>query len=628
MFFIVTNLVSVPLAARLQGQEKIDSLVSALPQHKEDTFKVRLLKSISFNYSSINPNEGIKYGLQCLKLANKLQWKVGIAWANSTLGNNYESQSDYPKAMGYYFAALRIYEELGNDEGAASALGNLGNVYFYNGDFEKALEFELKALSIYEKIGSENGVDAMNLNIGLVYQNQNDYEHALKYFFKALKSDMKKGDKSAIGTDLGNIGTVYILQHNFVDGIDYLHRALQLHEEIGDKRGMALMLGNIGESYALSVADTMAVVEATDTGRIRQRKVRRAQRADLSKHPALLRANEYLQKAIAVNIALGDVYHLRGNYASMAYNDSLLGDFRGAFEAYKLYTLYKDSVFSEEEKTEMVRMSMLRKMEVDSMKNERDRAVANIRYRQQRGYTILGIVGVVLLMGFSVVIAKARARSEAERKKSDELLLNILPAQVADELKNSGTTVARQYDHVTVMLTDFVNFTQAVEKMQPQALIDELDVCFRAFDEIMGRYGIEKIKTIGDAYLAVSGLPKADKQHAEKTILAAIEIKRFVSERLAMNSAEGAFAVRIGINSGSVVAGVVGVKKFAYDIWGDTVNTAARMEQNSAAGRINISEATYELVKNKIPCTSRGMVEVKGKGLLHMYYVNDEAVTV
>lgn len=208
-----------------------------------------------------------------------------------------------------------------------------------------------------------------------------------------------------------------------------------------------------------------------------------------------------------------------------------------------------------------------------------------------------------------------------EKKKSDNLLLNILPEEVAQELKEKGNAVARQFDEVTVLFTDFVDFTKAGERMNPQQLVTELHNCFKAFDEIIGKYNIEKIKTIGDAYLAVCGLPNVDAKHAEKIIKAAIEIRDFMSARRKQMK-EKTFEIRMGIHSGPVVAGIVGVKKFAYDIWGDTVNTAARMEQSSEAGKINVSEATYELVKHRFPCAYRGEIEAKNKGKMKMYFVN------
>jgi adenylate cyclase len=210
---------------------------------------------------------------------------------------------------------------------------------------------------------------------------------------------------------------------------------------------------------------------------------------------------------------------------------------------------------------------------------------------------------------------------KVEKEKSDELLRNILPEEIAAELKATGSTPARHYDNVTVLFTDFVNFTKAGEQMSPQRLIDELHSCFKAFDEITSKYGIEKIKTIGDAYLAVAGLPKADPNHAEHAVRAALEMNAFMERRLIAMGNRHTFAIRIGVHSGSVVAGIVGVKKFAYDIWGDAVNTAARMEQSGVAGRVNVSEATYELLKDKYKFEYRGKIEAKNKGAMDMYFV-------
>lgn|GEM_PF-824134 len=217
-------------------------------------------------------------------------------------------------------------------------------------------------------------------------------------------------------------------------------------------------------------------------------------------------------------------------------------------------------------------------------------------------------------------IEKQHEELKKSKKQSDDLLLNILPEEVADELKLRGSTEARYFDHVSVLFTDFVNFTQAGESMTPKELVDELHTCFKSFDEIISRYGIEKIKTIGDAYLAVSGLPVHDPDHASKMVAAAIEIRDFMEERKAMLG-DRSFHIRIGIHSGPVVAGIVGVKKFAYDIWGDTVNTAARMEQSGEAGRINVSGTTYLLIRSGYECTYRGAVEAKNKGKLEMYFV-------
>ncbi|MBP7821897.1 MAG: hypothetical protein KA010_03160 [Saprospiraceae bacterium] len=212
---------------------------------------------------------------------------------------------------------------------------------------------------------------------------------------------------------------------------------------------------------------------------------------------------------------------------------------------------------------------------------------------------------------------------EEERKRSDDLLLNILPANIAQELKQNGSAKAHRYDEVSVLFTDFKNFTKVSEKLTPEELVTELDTCFKAFDFIISQYNIEKIKTIGDSYMCASGLNNLG-DSPTNMIQAALKMQEFLNDVKQQKILRGEpyFEARIGIHTGPVVAGVVGSKKFAYDIWGDTVNIAARMEQNSEEGHVNISETTYWKVKYDFDCTYRGKISAKNKGDIDMYYVN------
>jgi class 3 adenylate cyclase len=221
-------------------------------------------------------------------------------------------------------------------------------------------------------------------------------------------------------------------------------------------------------------------------------------------------------------------------------------------------------------------------------------------------------------------IKKTNGIIEEEKNRSNQLLLNILPEETALELKRSGKVQAKKFDSVTVLFADFEGFTKYSENLAPEKLVESIDFYFSKFDTIMDKYNLEKIKTVGDAYMCAGGLPFPTKDHAHKIVLAALEIVQFVEDSKKVNSEnQTRFEIRIGINTGPIVAGVVGIKKFSYDIWGDTVNIASRMESNSEAGKINISAFTYNIIKNDFDCKYRGEFEVKNKGMMKMYFVND-----
>ena len=221
-------------------------------------------------------------------------------------------------------------------------------------------------------------------------------------------------------------------------------------------------------------------------------------------------------------------------------------------------------------------------------------------------------------------IEKQKEIIEAAKLQSDSLLLNILPGEIADELKKFGKSYARKHDQVSVLFADIKGFTSIAEKLTPVKLVTQLDEVFGAFDNIIAKHGMEKIKTIGDAYMCACGLPLADNENAIKSVNAALDMQQFIKEFGAANKIQNlpVFEIRIGIHTGPLVAGVVGLKKFAYDIWGDAVNLASQMEQHSEPGKVNISGETYALVKNSFNCTYRGKIETKSKGEVDMYFVD------
>ncbi len=312
----------------------------------------------------------------------------------------------------------------------------------------------------------------------------------------------------------------------------------------------------------------------------------------------------------------------------------------------------------EAEKEEIAATVAAKEARINKMSNEQVRAKAKILEKEQainalkikkqeqdltimkakerNSYLLLGsaLGSFVMLFLFLRYRSNLKARTvlleknkliEDERERSDDLLKNILPASIAEELKEHGKAKAQRYENATVMFSDFVNFTKISEQLTPEQLVQELDTCFRGFDQIIAQYKLEKIKTIGDAYMVAHGLK--DRVTVPLDIIkAAIDMQEFLEDLKAEKMRQGLpyFEARIGIHSGPVVAGVVGLNKFAYDIWGDTVNIAARMEANCDPGKVNISEKTYSLVKYNFNCRYRGKISAKNKGQIDMYYVESK----
>jgi len=537
-----------------------------------------------------------------LAISEKIGDKNRIGIALNNIGIIYEDKGNYTKALSYYEQSLEIHEKIGRKGGVARSLGNIGDIYKANSDFTKALEYYLRSLNIREEIGASTGSSLKD--IGEVYFYQGDYSMSLEYYKRALTEYKNLGNMRGMAHTLGNIGEAFKEQGDYTKALDYNAQCLELLEETGDQPAIAQLLVNNGDLYLKLGSYTDAL--------------------DYCKRGLVLAKS--VDHLTSQNIACKCLYK---TYKTLGNRDQALTFLEKSLDL-------DDSLQLEETAKQLQLMEFEKVMLRDSIaKVDEERIVQESHEKEvhQKNLTrnYLASAGVLLLFiagGFYSrwrLVRKSRDAISKEKDQSDKLLLNILPAEVAAELKEKGKADARDYNQVSILFTDFIGFTEQSVKLSAAALVSEINVCFEEFDGIITKYNIEKIKTIGDAYMAAGGLPIPTDDSVRNTVLAALEMQEFINQRILENETHGkpAFKMRVGIHTGPVIAGIVGIKKFQYDIWGDAVNTANRIESNSKVGKVNISQSTYELINNDNQFTfeSRGKIEVKGKGAIEMYFV-------
>ncbi|MBK9402209.1 MAG: adenylate/guanylate cyclase domain-containing protein [Bacteroidetes bacterium] len=403
-----------------------------------------------------------------------------------------------------------------------------------------------------------------------------------------------------------SIAGVYIGMKNYVEALKYSQQALDAARDLGDESVMA-------NSYAYKGTAILHIVTQNN-----QKLLDSLYRGN--KEAALNEARSILDSALTKIEMLGDKIQLATVYTALIELEEYRGNYKQALAYLKIYKASDDSLFTSDNNDKILQSSMQYEFEKKEATARLEQEKKDAIQKNIRNAIAGGLIGTSF---FLLIVYRQRNKISKEKARSEELLLNILPSEVAQELKTKGSADARQFDQVTVMFTDFKGFTQISERLTPAELVAEIHTCFKAFDQIITKYNIEKIKTIGDAYMCAGGLPVANTTHATDVVNAALEIQQFMKNHLQQRKLENkeAFEIRIGIHTGTVVAGIVGVKKFAYDIWGDTVNLASRIESSGEAGKVNISSSTYALVKDKFHCVHRGKIEAKNKGEIDMYFV-------
>ena len=576
-----------------QDQRIADSLASIYHANElSDTVKLELLRNLSFN--EVNDLKlSLSYAEELIRLSKQANNNLYLHRGYLQKGNKKRLAGDLEQALDAYFksvdAAMKVHYTIG--EGLT--YGAIADVYSISGNHANAMLYYHKAINTLRQTTDAVSLASTISNAGDEFLNIKMYDSALLYFAESGSLFEKANYKAGMAYNLGNIGMVYANINKNSLAEKNINQAIAMLEKLKDYYPICVYLLSMCDIYRDKGDEKTALTYAN-------RSLRLAMQYGLK------------DQVSAANLKLYQLYEKAGDPAT-------------ALCYFKDHINYRDSVNNI---TTVQKMADLRtNYEVSRKQTEVD--LLNKQKQNQRRLTVASTVALLstILLAIGLYrryhfVKKTNALIEQERGRSDHLLLNILPEETAWELKNSGHVKAKRFESVTVMFTDFRNFTVYASQLSPEKLVQTVDFYFSRFDMIIESYGLEKIKTIGDAYMCAAGLPFPTPDHALNMVKAAMEIVAFVAQtRQSATPGDPCFDIRVGVHTGPVVAGVVGIKKFAYDIWGDTVNIAARLESNSETGRINISEHTYDLVKDQIACEYRGEIEAKNRGPLKMYFV-------
>jgi class 3 adenylate cyclase len=562
-------------------------------------------------------DSAIVYHRENLRIQQQRRDTVRMARALFNLAGAYQEAALYNEAQTYLQEARLILEARNDPDGTAKVYTQMGHIRFELGLYREALEWYRRSLSLRR----EEQEDPMRLAEALrdcanALDEMDSSKTAILYYHQALDLLQKQKDRPGIADVYTNLSDAYKHSGNYPAALQSIQEAIKIHRVLEDET--ALMEDyNVAGDVHYRMKDYEVSLDY------------------VQKYYAIAQQNnnsKYIQNAYK---DFAEVYAARGDY-SLAYDFRVRYDemrFRYINEKMSGDFARKEALFDDQRKQQQIEQQEreLRLRDAELARQNADIEKSNT----QRNALLGGALALILLVALLFNRNRIRARSNrelaaknraiaAEQERADNLLRNILPEKTAHELKLYNKVQPVRYESVTVMFSDFVNFTKVAENLPPEILIESLDMCFQLFDRIIETHGLEKIKTIGDAYMCAGGLPQPNDTHPQDVVRAALTMQEELRKLMDKRQAQGhpVFEMRIGVHTGPVVAGVVGSRKFAYDIWGDTVNVAARLEQGSDTGRVNISETTRQLLGDAFQCTFRGHLPAKNKGAVAMYFVD------
>ncbi|MEO6490540.1 MAG: adenylate/guanylate cyclase domain-containing protein [Ferruginibacter sp.] len=607
-----------------------------------DTVLVNTLLQESKGYFSDSPAKAIEIAGRAKSIAEKLHYKKGQAYALKNIGISYYFQGKYLEALDHYHQSLGIFKESGDNVGIANMYSNIGVVYYDQGDDAKALENYLASLKYAELSGDKlRMLTALNNVGGVYYIKPSTHNKALQYYLLALPICEELGKTEELGAISVNIGSIYFDNNDDNKAMLYFNKALKAY---GNSEGSLNAYNALGKVYARESKFDLALRNHNQALTLAEKlsiKISIVQSlmgvgSVYVKKQDFKSAIGHFQKAETIALEIRANHELKDLYQLMSMCYAKTADYGNAFKYQSLFSNVKDSLYNIDTDKKLGTLQFdfdLQKKQGEINLLTKDKALSELQVKRQKLARNAFAVGLAMVFMITILIfknyrAKVKTNKILDQQKVqiEQLLLNILPAEVAKELQVNGHATPRNYESVAVMFTDFKGFTTLADKLSPQELVEELNTCFIAFDNIIDKYKLEKIKTIGDSYMCAAGIPTPDEMYAYNIVKASLEIQEYIimSNTRRIHAGLDPWDLRIGVHVGPVVAGVVGKKKYAYDIWGSAVNIASRMESNGAAGQVNISTSTYELVKHEFVCSHRGKIHAKNVGEIDMYFVESE----
>jgi adenylate cyclase len=542
------------------------------------------------------------------------------------------NQMRFADAAVYAQQALRVFTAAGDSVHMAKALNTLAIAYGYVGDRQNQVKHLLGALALAEAMGSDHDIAVTCFNLSAATKEPGAYDRAISYALRTVDLVENHGVQLNIAGVHQNLAGMYLDQGDLAGCREHMMRA-RAYKDPG------VLVTNYSLEGELELK--LGNVKAAEAAYRKAMELARPGTLDVSWAAIalgqFLAGQEQYNEAERLCKGALDQVTLKGRIGACECLEIVYkgkGDLKRLVEVQDLKKVCNDSISSTTVLQEVERYELRKAAAADSaayaekVRIEQEAARAVLEGERLRKRLFMGGGAGLLVVAF--LLWRRLGRTRREKAQSEEILYNVLPEEVAREIRATGSAKSRQIEQVSVIFTDFQDFTHLSASLPHDALMEEVGACFTAFDGILVRYGIEKIKTIGDAYMAASGLKDGGPGAAARAVRAALDMQAFVEGRHAARTAQGlpAFRMRVGIHTGPVVAGIVGVKKFQYDIWGDTVNTANRMESSGEAGKVNVSEATFEAIKHDPAFTfdPRGLMSVKGKGDVAMWFVRREHV--